>query len=97
MNTQKRSLSFLKKRAKKLFFNRFYQEELIFIARTCTPSKAFSIAFDYSRISIDWDDDFCRDIARAVRFLAIIRRDYGTEAFEKFVKEQKTKDECDET
>lgn len=71
----KRSLETLKAWSKKVFSH----PELVAIARVNSPNASYNLAIQM---------EMSEKIARAVRWLSMIQRDYGSQEFETHVSEQ---------
>jgi len=54
------------------------------IARTKSPSAAFDLSLQAARM-VGCEQQKADNVAKATRWLAIIRRDYGQDAFDKTV------------
>lgn len=61
------------------------RDQFVSIARAETPTQAYEKAFDLA--VGHFDARTARSFAKAARFLAVIRRDYGTAEFEETVAE----------
>ena len=61
------------------------KKDCIEIAKEKKPSSAFDLAFRLA-VSKGWNEISGRGIAKATRWLAVIRREHGEEIFQQVVK-----------
>lgn len=89
---KKRSLRFLKsKSATVLDISTESRQKFIEIATNNTPSQAYELTVAYVRSKTSSEELFYapEDYAKSCRFLAVIRRDYGEDAFTQVTQEIK--------
>lgn len=65
-----------------LYISRELQEELVEIARESSPTAARRLAYYHAWAVFGLDREEAASLAKATRWLAVIRRDYGDEAFD---------------
>ena len=60
------------------------RNQCVGIARTRSPSATFDLSFQAARVA-GCEQQKAKEVAKATRWLAMIRRNYGQDAFDKTV------------